>query len=67
MWPRLILGGFLSAVGISLFISVCITPIASQCARFYGGLALAILIPGLTFFIKGLKGYAAWVKRFRQG
>jgi hypothetical protein len=66
MWPRLILGGFLSVVGISLFIAVCITPISPQCTRFYGGLALAMLIPGLTFFVKGLKGHATWVKRYRQ-
>jgi len=58
MWPRLIIGGFLTALGISLFISVCITPIAPRCARFYGGLALVILLPGLFFFVKGLKKLA---------
>jgi hypothetical protein len=63
MWPRLILGGFLTAVGLSLFISVCITPIAARCARFYGLLALVILVPGLFFFVKGLKELARRVKR----
>ena len=63
MWPRLIIGGFLTALGISLFISVCITPISPRCTRFYGGLALAILLPGLFFFVKGLKELARRRKR----
>jgi hypothetical protein len=63
MWPRLIIGSFLTALGISLFISVCITPIAARCARFYGGLALVILLPGLFFLVKGLKELARRRKR----
>jgi hypothetical protein len=63
MWPRLIIGGFLTAVGISLLISVCITPIAPRCLRFYGGLGLVILLPGLVFFVKGLKEFAKRVRR----
>ncbi len=63
MWPRLIIGGFLTALGLSLFISVCITPIAARCARFYGSLALVMLLPGLYFFVKGLKELASRVRR----
>jgi hypothetical protein len=63
MWPRLIIGGFLTAVGISLFIAVCITPIAARCAWFYGGLALVILGPSLFSFLKGLKEFSRRVKR----
>jgi hypothetical protein len=63
MWPRLIIGGFFTAVGLSLFLSVCITPIAAKCARFYGGLALVILVPSLFFLVKGLKELGRRVKR----
>jgi hypothetical protein len=63
MWPRLILGGFFTAVGLALFISVCITPIAAKCARFYGGLALVILVPSLLVFVKGLKEMGRRVRR----
>jgi hypothetical protein len=63
MWPRLIIGSFLTALGISLFISVCITPISPRCTRFYGGLALVILVPGLFFLVKGLKELARRGKR----
>jgi hypothetical protein len=66
MWLRLIGGGLVMAVGLALFISVGVTPIAPGCARFYGTLGLALLIPGLVFFAKGLKEYAGWVRRFRQ-
>ncbi len=63
MWPRLIMGGFFTAVGLSLFISVCITPIGAKCARFYGGLALVILAPSLFFFVQGLKEFAKRMRR----
>ena len=63
MWPRLIIGGFFTAVGLALFISVCITPIAAKCARFYGTLALVILAPSLYFFVQGLKELGKRVKR----
>jgi hypothetical protein len=63
MWPRLILGGFFTAVGLALVISVCITPIAAKCARFYGGLGLVILVPSLYVFVKGLKELGKRVKR----
>ena len=66
MWLRLIGGGFLAALGLSLFISVCVTPISPKCTRFYGTLAVALFIPGLVFFLKGFKGYLAWVKKFHQ-
>ncbi len=63
LWLRLILGGFFAAVGISLFISVCTTPIAARCARFYGSVALLLGSPGLLLFIKGLKELASTVRR----
>jgi hypothetical protein len=63
MWSRLIIGGFLTAVGISLLISVCITPIAPKCAKFYGGLALVILVPSFIFFFQGLKELYRRVRR----
>ncbi len=67
IWIRLILGGFFAAVGIALFISVCITPIAPRCARFYGGMALLLGIPGLFLFIKGLKELAGIVRQYDKG
>jgi hypothetical protein len=63
MLMRLILGGFFAAVGLALFISVCITPIAPRCVRFYGGIALLLGIPGLLVFVKGLKDLASTVRR----
>jgi hypothetical protein len=66
MWPRLIIGGFLTAVGISLLISVCITPIAPKCAKFYGGLALVIMVPSFIFFFQGLKELSKRVRRWRK-
>jgi hypothetical protein len=67
IWLKLILGGFFAAVGIALFISVCLTPIAPGCVRFYGGMALLLGIPGLLLFIKGLKELAAIVRQQDHG
>jgi hypothetical protein len=63
MWLRLIVGGFCAAVGISLFISVCITPISPRCVRFYGSIALLLGLPGIFVFVKGLKELAGTVRR----
>lgn len=63
MWLRLIIGGFFSALGISLLISVGITPMAARCVRFYGTVALVILVPALLVFAKGLKELAARRRR----
>jgi hypothetical protein len=63
MWLRLIVGGFFAAVGISLFISVCITPISPRCVIFFGAIALLIGIPGLMVFVKGLKELASLRRR----
>ena len=63
IWFRLILGGFFAAVGIALFISVCLTPIAPSCVRFYGRMALLMGLPGLLLFIKGLRELASVVRR----
>ena len=67
IWLRLILGGFFSAVGLALLISVCLTPVAPGCARFYGGMALLLGIPGLLLFIKGLKELAGIVRQQETG
>jgi len=63
IWIRLILGGFFAAIGIALFISVCITPIAPGCVRFYGGMALLLGISGLFLFVTGLKELAGIVRQ----
>ncbi len=63
MWLRLLIGGFFAAVGISLFISVCITPISPRCVRFYGGIAVLLGLPGLFLFVKGLKELTNTVRR----
>jgi len=63
MLIRLIMGGFFAAVGIALFISVCITPIAPRCVRFYGSIALLLGLPGMFVFVKGLKELASTVRR----
>jgi hypothetical protein len=67
MWLRLIVGGFFAAVGISLFISVCITPISPRCVRFYGAIALLIGIPAILVFAKGLKELAGLRRRMGPG
>ena len=67
IWLRLILGGFFAAVGSALFISVCTTPIAARCARFYGGMALLLGIPGLLLFVKGLRELASIVRQQDTG
>ena len=67
IWIRLILGGFFAVVGIALFISVCLTPMAPGCVRFYGGMGLLLGIPGLFLFIKGLKELAGIVRQQDPG
>lgn len=64
MWPRLIIAGFMTAVGLSLFVSVLITPIAAKCARFYGGLGLLVLVASCPFFFKGLEELADKRRRY---
>ena len=67
IWLRLILGGFFAAIGIALFISVCLTPIAPGCVRFYGGMALLLGIPGLLLFVQGLRELANIVRQQDTG
>ncbi len=67
MWLRLILGGFFAAVGLALFISVCVTPITPRCVGFYGGMALLLGLPGLVLFVRGLKELAGMVRQQDMG